>query len=326
MERNDDNPRGDSPGKIRIGISACLLGKKVRYDGGHKQDPYVTDTLGQFFDYVPVCPEVEYGLSVPREPMHLAGSVEDPRLVTIHTGVDHTAGMKEWAAEKLDELAQQGLSGYIFKTKSPSSGMRAVKVYMGSGPPVHRGVGIFAAAFMKRFPLIPVEDEGRLHDPGLRENFIERVFVFERWRRFTDNKPSLGGLVDFHTRHKLLVMAHSPKHLSALGRLVGNAKRYGKDLGDTYIETLMDGLHLIATSRKNTNVLHHIAGYFKKELSADEKHELLEVIDRYHRGLIPLVVPVTLLNHYVRKYDKPYLMDQYFLNPHPAELMLRNHV
>ncbi len=326
MERNDDNPRGDSPGKIRIGISACLLGKKVRYDGGHKQDPYVTDTLGQFFDYVPVCPEVEYGLSVPREPMHLAGSVEDPRLVTIHTGVDHTAGMKEWAAEKLDELAQQGLSGYIFKTKSPSSGMRAVKVYMGSGPPVHRGVGIFAAAFMKRFPLIPVEDEGRLHDPGLRENFIERVFVFERWRRFTDNKPSLGGLVDFHTRHKLLVMAHSPKHLSALGRLVGNAKGYGQDLSNAYIETLMEGLRLIATSRKNTNVLHHITGYFKKDLSSDEKEELLEVIEWYRRALIPLVVPVTLLNHYVRRYDKPYLNGQYFLNPHPVELMLRNHV
>jgi len=326
VERNDDNPRGDSPGKIRIGISACLLGKKVRYDGGHKQDPYVTDTLGQFFDYVPVCPEVEYGLSVPREPMHLAGSVEDPRLVTIHTGVDHTAGMKEWAAEKLDELAQQGLSGYIFKTKSPSSGMRAVKVYMGSGPPVHRGVGIFAAAFMKRFPLIPVEDEGRLHDPGLRENFIERVFVFERWRRFTDNKPSLGGLVDFHTRHKLLVMAHSPKHLSALGRLVGNAKGYGQDLSNAYIETLMEGLRLIATSRKNTNVLHHITGYFKKDLSSDEKEELLEVIEWYRRALIPLVVPVTLLNHYVRRYDKPYLNGQYFLNPHPVELMLRNHV
>lgn len=326
MARNDDNPRGDSPGKIRIGISACLLGNKVRYDGGHKHDPYVTDTLGQFFDYVPVCPEVEYGLSVPREPMHLAGSVEDPRLVTIHTGVDHTAGMKEWAAEKLDELARQGLCGYIFKTKSPSSGMRAVKVYVGSGPPVHRGVGIFAAAFMKRFPLIPVEDEGRLHDPGLRENFIERVFVFERWRRFTDNKPSLGGLVDFHTRHKLLVMAHSPKHLSALGRLVGNAKGYGQDLSNAYIETLMEGLRLIATSRKNTNVLHHITGYFKKDLSSDEKKELLEVIEWYRRGLMPLVVPVTLLNHYVRRYDKPYLNGQYFLNPHPVELMLRNHV
>jgi uncharacterized protein YbgA (DUF1722 family)/uncharacterized protein YbbK (DUF523 family) len=326
VAKNDENPRGGPAGKIRIGVSACLLGKKVRYDGGHKQDPYITGTLGQFFEYVPVCPEVEYGLSVPREPMHLADSVEEPRLVTIHTGIDHTAGMKEWAADKLDELARQGLSGYIFKSKSPSSGMRGVKVYMGSGPPVHRGVGIFAAAFMKRFPLIPVEDEGRLHDPGLRENFIERVFVFERWREFTENKPSLGGLVDFHARHKLLVMAHSPKHLSALGRLVGNAKKYGQDLGNTYIETLMEGLRLIATSRKNTNVLHHITGYFKKDLTGDEKKELLGVIDWYHRELIPLVVPVTLLNHYARRYDKPYLKGQYFLNPHPVELMLRNHV
>jgi len=326
MAKNGSDPRGNPAGRIRIGISACLLGKKVRYDGGHKQDRYITDTLGQFFDYIPVCPEVEYGLSVPREPMHLAGSVENPRLVTIHTGIDHTAGMKDWAKEKLDELARQGLCGYIFKSRSPSSGMRGVKVYAGSGPPVHRGVGIFAAAFMKRFPLIPVEDEGRLHDPGLRENFIERVFVFKRWREFTQNKPSAGGLVEFHARHKLLVMAHSPKHLSALGRIVGNAKGYGQGLADAYIEALMEALRLAATTRKNTNVLYHIAGYFKKELTGDEKKELLEVIDWYHRGLIPLVVPVTLLNHYVRKYDKPYLKGQYFLNPHPVELMLRNHV
>ncbi len=326
MAGNNKDSRERSGGKIRIGISACLLGKKVRYDGGHKQDRYITDTLGQFFDYVPVCPEVECGLSVPREPMHLADSVEDPRLVTVHTGIDHTTGMKEWARDKLDELARQGLSGYIFKTKSPSSGMRGVKVYIGSAPPVHRGVGIFAAAFMRRFPLIPVEDEGRLHDPGLRENFIERVFVFERWRQFTRKGNSLRDLIAFHEGHKLLIMAHSPKHLSALGRLVGNAKGYGQGLGDTYIETLMEGLGLIATTRKNTNVLHHITGYFKKDLSGDEKKELLEVIDRYHRGSIPLVVPVTLLNHYVRKYDKTYLKGQHYLNPHPVELMLRNHV
>lgn len=312
--------------KIIIGISSCLLGEKVRYDGGHKHDRYITDTLGQFFDYVPVCPEVEYGLSVPREAMHLAGDVHNPRLVTIRTGVDHTEGMKKWAEKKLEELARQGLSGYIFKSKSPSSGMRGVKVYAGSAPPVHRGVGIFAAAFMNRFPLTPVEDEGRLHDPELRENFIERVFVFARWREFAEKGDSVKDFVEFHSRHKLLIMAHSPKHLSALGKLVSGKGGFGPDVRDRYIETLMEGLRLIATIRKNTNVLHHIMGYFKKKLSGGEKKELLEIIDRYHRGLIPLVVPVTILNHYVLNHDEPYLKGQYYLNPHPVELMLRNHV
>lgn len=312
--------------KITVGISSCLLGKKVRYDGGHKHDRYITDTLGQFFDYVPVCPEVEYGLPVPREPMHLADDVENPRLLTVRTGIDHTEGMKKWAGKKLDELDRTELSGYIFKSKSPSSGMRGVKVYMGTAPPVHRGVGIFAGAFMKRFPLIPVEDEGRLHDPVLRENFIERVFVFKRWQEFMKKGISMGGLVGFHSDHKLLVMAHSPKHLSELGKLVAGTKAAGSRLNALYIETLMEGLRLISTSRKNTNVLHHIAGYFKKELSADEKRELIDIIDRYHRGQIPLVVPVTLLNHYVHKYDKAYLKKQHYLNPHPLELMLRNHV
>jgi len=318
---------GESPvDKIAIGISACLLGEKVRYDGGHKHDRYITDTLGQFFNYVPVCPEVEYGLPVPREAMHLTDGFENPGLVTVRTGIDHTEGMKSWAWKKLDELARQGLSGYIFKSKSPSCGMRGVKVHKGSGGPVHQGSGIFANAFTKRFPLIPAEDEGRLHDPGLRENFIERIFVFHRWREFTKKGGGAGGLVEFHGSHKLLIMAHSPKHLSALGRLVACAEGPRPRLNDLYVETLMEGLRLIATSRKNTNVLHHIMGYFKKELGGGEKRELLEIIDHYQRGLIPLVVPVTLLSHYVSKYDKPYLKKQYYLNPHPVELMLRNHV
>ncbi len=168
--------------KIIVGVSACLLGEKVRYDGGHKHDHFITDTLGKFFAYVPVCPEVECGLPVPREPMHLAGDTDDPRLVTIHTGIDHTERMQKWSRDKLDELEGSGLSGFIFKSKSPSSGMRGVKIYRDSAQPVYSGTGLFAAAFMNRFPLIPVEDEGRLHDPGLRENFIERVFVYHRWQ------------------------------------------------------------------------------------------------------------------------------------------------
>ena len=172
--------------KIKIGISSYLLGEKVRYDGGHKLDRYITDTLGQFFEWVPVCPEVEYGLSVPREAMHLIGNPGSPRLVTIHTGIDHTEGMLKWAKKKLKELEKERLCGFIFKSKSPSSGIGGVKVYTPSGMPSQKGVGIFGGAFIQYFPLIPVIDEGRLHDPNLRENFIERVFVYKRWKEFLE--------------------------------------------------------------------------------------------------------------------------------------------
>ena len=311
--------------KIRIGISKCLLGERVRYDGGHQHDPYLTDTLGQHFEWIPVCPEVEYGLPVLRDAMHLVGEPESPRLVTIRTGVDHTDGMLRWAEGKLKELEEGSLCGFIFKSRSPSSGMQGVKVYTSAGMSSKRGVGIFARVFMRHFPLIPVEDDGRLHDPVLRENFIERVFVFQRWREFIKKGGHAKDLVDFHTDHKLLILAHSPKHYTILGRLVAGTKVHVGSLNTAYIETLMEGLHLIATVKKNTNVLLHIMGYFKKQLTADEKQELFGVIGNYHDGLIPLIVPVTLLKHYVRKYDEPYLKRQYYLNPHPLELMLRNH-
>lgn len=312
--------------KIIVGVSACLVGQKVRYDGGHKHDRFITDTLGKFFSYVPVCPEVECGLPVPREAMHLVGDIENPRLVTVRTGVDHTARMQEWSRERLDELERPGLCGFIFKTKSPSSGMRAVKVYRDSGAPALNGTGLFAAAFMKRLPLVPVEDEGRLNDPGLRENFIERVFVYHRWQELAGSGCTAAGLVEFHTRHKYLIMAHSPKHLAALGKMAANIRENDAEMRQAYCGALMDALRLMATTAKNANVLHHIMGYFKKNLDRMEKEELLETIDRYRRGLIPLIVPVTLLNHYTLKYDEPYLKKQYYLNPHPVELMLRNHV
>jgi uncharacterized protein YbgA (DUF1722 family) len=258
--------------------------------------------------------------------MRLVGDPEDPRLLTIRTGIDHTVRMKGWAQKKLDDLAKEDLSGFIFKSRSPSSGMQGVKVYSESGMPGRRGTGIFAKAFMERFPLLPVEDDGRLNDPGLRENFIERIFVFKRWQEFLKKGGSPRALVDLHTGHKLLVMAHSPQHATKLGRYVAGSKEYGGRLNDLYIKTMMEGLRLIATSRKNTNVLSHIMGYFKKQLTVDEKQELLEIIDNYRKGLLPLIVPITILNHYVRKYDEPYLKRQYYLNPHPLELMLRNHV
>jgi uncharacterized protein YbgA (DUF1722 family)/uncharacterized protein YbbK (DUF523 family) len=312
--------------KIKIGISACLTGKKVRYDGSHKHDHYITDTLGGYFDFIALCPEVEYGLPVPREPMRLTGAPEDPRLVTIHTGIDHTEGMKKWAKERLRELDKQELRGFIFKSRSPSSGMQRVKVYNEKGVPQMNGVGIFANAFINRFPLVPVIDEGRLNDPGLREAFIEKVFVFHRWLEFLKKGGSTKDLLEFHTNHKLLMLAHSLKHTTTLGRYIAGSKGYTGQLNNVYIETMMEGLGLLATTKKNTNVLSHIMGYFKKQLTADEKQELLEIIENYHKGFIPLIVPVTMLNHYMRKYDEPYLKKQVYLNPNPLELMLRNHV
>jgi len=312
---------------LRLGISTCLLGENVRYDGGHKHDRYLTDVVGPFVEWVPVCPEVECGLPVPREAMRLVGDLENPRLMTQKTGIDHTTRMYHWAETKLEELESMQLCGYIFKSKSPSSGMRDIKVYNEKGYPAKKGVGLFAKAFMERFPLLPVEDEGRLHDAGLRENFIERVFIMHRWQQFMSNDPTAKGLLQFHTYHKLLMMAHSVKHLSLLGKLAGNIKQNSfENLTNQNIYNMMDGLKLKATVKKNVNVLQHIMGYFKKQLSKDEKQELLEVIENYHHSLVPLIVPVTLLNHYVRKYDESYLKNQHYLHPHPAELMLRNHV
>ncbi len=312
--------------KIRIGVSACLLGQNVRYDGGHQRDRYITDTLGRWFEWVPVCPEVEYGLPIPREAMRLVGDPETPRLVTIRTRIDHTDGMLSWADKRLEALAAEDLCGFIFKSRSPSSGMAAVKVYPETGMAVKKGVGIFAGAFMRRFPLLPVEEDGRLNDPALRENFIERIFVYRRWRELERRNGGMKELVAFHAEHKLLILSHSPKHLTILGRLVANPDRMKlAALREEYFLNLMEGLRLTATVRKQTNVLEHMAGYFKKKLTPDEKKELGEVIGNYHRGLLPLIVPVTLIAHYVRLYGEPYLQKQVYLHPHPIELMLRNH-
>jgi uncharacterized protein YbgA (DUF1722 family)/uncharacterized protein YbbK (DUF523 family) len=312
--------------KIRLGISSCLLGEKVRYDGGHKLDHFLKVTLGNYVEWVAVCPEVEYGLPVPREVMRLEGEPSSPRLVTIRTKIDHTEGMLKWAREKVRELQDMDLCGFVFKSRSPNSGMQGVKVYGPSGVPVRSGAGIFAKTFMEHFPLLPAEDEGRLQDPSLRENFIERIFVFHRWRQLMQGRISAGRLVSFHSDHKLLILSHSTQHYTILGRLVAEAKKYRpEELYRAYIATLMEGLRLAATSRKNTNVLLHAMGYFKKELSPGEKQELIEVIDHYRKGFLPLIVPITLLNHYVRKYDEPYLKRQWYLNPRPVELMLRNH-
>ena len=313
--------------KIRLGISACLLGEKVRYDGGHKWDRFLTDTLGKYVDFVPVCPEVECGLGIPREAMRLVGDPKAPRLVTVRSGVDHTERQLTWARYRVVELEKEELCGFIFKSDSLSSGMERVKVYGPSGAPARKGVGLFARVFMEHFPLLPVEEEGRLHDPILRENFIEAIFTLERWREMMASDGGRGALVDFHTCHKLLLRAHSLDHLRRLGKLVAQAADLPlPELYGRYQKLLLEALKRKTTAKKNTDVLYHLMGYFKGDLSAGEKEELRDLIDLYHQGLLPLIVPVTLISHYVRKYDQPYLKGQWYLNPHPMELQLRNHV
>ncbi|MFW6162975.1 MAG: YbgA family protein [Planctomycetota bacterium] len=313
--------------KIRLGISACLLGENVRWNGGHTRDRFLTDTLSRYVEYVPVCPEVETGLPTPREPLRQVGDPEAPRLVFRESGEDITDRMLAWARERVVELEAEGLCGFIFMQRSPSSGMERVKVYNAKGVAEKKGVGIFARVFMDHFPLLPVEEAGRLHDPKLRENFIERIFALRRWRDALADGRRRGALVDFHARHKLLLMAHSERHLREMGRLVARAKEVEPDeLFDRYQELLLTALKRHATPRAHANVLMHMLGYFKAQLTADEKQEMLEVIDHYKAGLVPLIVPVTLFAHYVRKYEQPYLAQQAYLHPHPLELQLRNHV
>ena len=312
--------------KIKIGVSSCLLGEKVRYDGGHKHDDYVAETLSAYFSYVSVCPEVECGMPVPREAIRLEGEPESPRLMTRISHADLTDQMRSYCFPRLEQLQDENLCGYILKKDSPSCGLWRVKVYRGGGS-VKSGSGIFAAALARRFPLLPIEEEGRLNDAGIRENFIERVFSFKRWKDFLSGKPKLGALVDFHTRHKLLLMAHNPQIYREMGKLVARGREVKMDaLLAAYEEMFMKALAFHATAKKHADVLMHIMGYFKKELSPAEKEELLDLIDQYKNGLLPLIVPVTLLRHYVLIYDEPYLKAQIYLNPHPRELMLRNHV
>ena len=313
--------------KIRLGISSCLLGEKVRFDGSHKLDRFLTETLGRYVEYVPVCPEVELGLPTPRETLRLVGDAENQRLVFSKSGADITEQMTAWANMRVVELEKEDLCGFIFKAKSPSSGMERVKLYDKNSVPNKAGIGLFAKAFMEHFPLLPVEEDGRLHDPGLRENFIETIFTLKRLRETIARDKTAKGLIDYHARDKLLMMAHSPEIYRQMGKLVARAGEIGTEiLYREYLGLLMKGLRLKATVPKHINVLQHILGYFKKQLSADEKQEMLAVLERYRAQQVPLIVPITLLNHFVRKYGQPYLQQQAYLNPHPVELSLRNHV
>lgn len=320
QEAEDETPR--------IGISRCLLGENVRYDGGHQLDRFLRDTLGRYVTFVGVCPEVECGMSIPRDSLRLVGDPENPRLVTRKTGADHTEQMKAWTETALNYLAEQNLCGFVFKSRSPSSGLHNIKVYdETTGQPVsHKGRGIFASAFVERFPLLPVEDDGRLHDPLLREMFIERVFLFRRLRNSLARGMSRHELIEFHASHKLLFMSHSPEHARDLGSLVGRIKEWPiDDVYCKYLKIMHACLERKPTPSKHRNVLQHALGYFRNQLSSDEKQEMLEIIDHFHMGHVPLIVPITLINHFTRKYDEPYLSRQCYLRPHPLELALRNH-
>jgi len=319
--------RWNMAGPVRILISSCLLGEPVRYDGGHKRDGFLVETLGRFVEWIPICPEVDCGLPTPREAMRLVGGRGSPRLVSHDSGIDHTDRMLRWSRLRLEELAALDLCGYICKEDSPSSGMARVRVYKTSGVPARTGAGIFTKAFMDRFPLIPVEEEGRLRDPVLREMFLEKVFTLRRFRELLARRKSRGGLIAFHTDHKLLVLSHGRKGYTELGRLVARAKEIPiAELFDRYQRLLMEAFSVKPTPKKVSDVLLHMIGHLRNLLTVDEKRELLDSIDRYRNRMVPLIVPVTLLSHHVRKHRVEYLARQRFLDPHPAELMLRNHV
>lgn len=317
----------DPAAPLRVGISACLLGKKVRFDGGHKQDAFLVHTFGRWVEWVPVCPELEVGMGVPRESVRLVEHDGEIRMVAPRSGKDWTAPMRELSARRVAALASLELDGFVLKKDSPSCGMARVKVYREVGMPTKQGVGLFAAALLGAMPSLPVEEEGRLNDPRLRENFVERVFAHHRLRRLFSGNWGLGDLVAFHTAHKLQLLAHSPAAYTRLGRLVAAAKGYPREeVQAAYTRQFMAGLKALATVRRNANVLLHILGYFKKLLAPADRAEVLGLVEDYRAGLVPLVVPLTLLKHWVRVHEVSYLAQQTYLEPHPKELMLRNHV
>ena len=313
---------------IKIGVSSCLLGEKVRWNGDHKQDRYVREILGNYFEYVPVCPEMEVGMGVPRETVALYGTLEEPKMISKKSKIDWTERMNRYLKDRINQLTRDELSGYIFKSKSPSCGIARVPVFSETDRSKARhGAGMFSNAFIKKFPLVPIEDEGRLNDAKIRESFIVRVFCFNRLQKLFNKDFSKGALVAFHTRHKFLLLAHSRSHYTALGKLVANAKSLKpKEIKAEYSRLFMEALTYKSTPKKNTDVLLHMMGFLKKVLMKGEKEDILTTIEDYRKELLPLIVPVTLIRHQVKKYKVEYLLDQIYLNPHPKELMLRNHV
>lgn len=316
-----------SGARIRIGISRCLLGDAVRFDGGHKHDRFLTETLGHYFEWIPVCPEMEAGMGAPRESVRLVAYPEGLRMEGVRSKTDFTRPMKEYSLTKIKDLQNETLHGFILKKDSPSCGMERVRIYQASGNALKQGSGLFAAELLSRFPDLPVEEEGRLQDMRLRENFIERVFAFHRWSEFVKSKPRPADLVKFHTRHKLTLLSHDRASYQKMGQLVAGAGRGGfSGVLEDYGSMFMQALKHHATPKKHANVLYHLLGYLKKSLDAADKEEMIACIEAYRNEALPLIVPVTLLLHHFRRYPSDWVMAQTYLNPYPAELMLRNHV
>jgi uncharacterized protein YbgA (DUF1722 family)/uncharacterized protein YbbK (DUF523 family) len=317
---------GRDPQPILVGVSTCLLGEKVRWDAGHKHDRYLTGILGAYFQFVAICPELEVGMGVPREPVHLTGDPASPRMIGNQSGEDWTERMNRYSRRKLKELVPMNLSGYILKRASPSCGMERVPVKGKGGMKRKVGVGLFAAELKRRLPLLPVEEEGRLNDPGLRENFIVRVFAYHRVQELLRGRFRRGDVIAFHAREKFLLMAHSPKHYKQLGQLVAQIKDYTpSEFRERYTRLYMEALQVKATVPKNVNVLQHLLGFLREGLGERERDDIIRVIESYRSGLVPLIVPLTLLNHHVQVQQQEYLLEQVYLQPAPAELALRNH-
>ncbi|WP_281646752.1 DUF523 and DUF1722 domain-containing protein [Parendozoicomonas sp. Alg238-R29] len=319
--------RSEPEKEITLGISACLAGQKVRYNGDHKRSGFVANSLTRFFHLKPVCPEVEIGLGVPREPIRLVGDAEgDYRVVgSDHPDIDVTDKLADFGRETAKNL-ERDISGYILMQKSPSCGMDRVKVYHQNGHPLGRSEpGMFARTLMETSPLLPVEEEGRLHDPVLRDNFFARVFAWHRWQQEMRDEPTYAGLVAYHSAYKYLIMAHSPQNYRKLGQMVSIGKKKPvEELAEEYISLFMETLRSKANRKSHTNVLLHLLGYMKKDLSDESKQTLLEIIEQYRTGMIPLIVPVTMLSHFLNIHGSQYVKDQVYLKPYPEELGLRN--
>ena len=311
---------------IQIGVSSCLLGLEVRHDSSHKRNRFITDILSEHFDFTPFCPEMAIGLGVPRPAIRLVKKGNDVRLVdSKDSSIDHTDKMKRSSAVYCKQLHQ--LAGYILKNKSPSCGMERVNLYNSSGMPQKTGVGIFAAELMQRHPNLPVEEEGRLHDAAVRENFIERVYAYHRWQKMLRNGLNISSLMEFHKRHKLMLLAHDEPVYRSLGRLVATAQADKLlTVSEQYISLFMQAMKKRPTRKKHVNVLQHSMGYLKKQLDAEDKNELLNLFDQYVKGEVPLIVPITLLKYHFRKNSHSYINQQLYMNPYPDNLMLRNQI
>jgi len=312
--------------KILIGTSSCLLGDKVRFDGGHKRDRYVTDVLSEYFDFQPYCPELAAGMGVPRPTIRLVERDGDIRLVNVKDeSVDHTDAMLAVARQYSQSLGH--LSGYILKSKSPSCGMERVSVYGKNGYATKIGHGIFARAMMEAWPNLPVEEEGRLNDATIRENFIERVFAYKRWQQLLDAGLTVSSLMNFHKRHKFILLAHNEKLYRQMGKMVADTRKDNlQEQAEAYINIFTEAMRSHATRKRHVNVLQHGMGYLKNALDADDKANLLEIFDKFARGEVPLIVPITMLKYHFRKNPHDYIDEQFYMDPYPAELMLRNHV